>query len=263
MDVSCEFRPHFLLLTEKTLIHGKSKNLGMSSGQKQKPDYSEFTFEEFAVENLSDPAIDGFVVGGGLRVSLNGEQISLCAFTNSYKGRINRLKEILSTLIKGEEIKEDRLFEDEREEFCPKCGMRYPDRGRKVCPKCMDKRKIFFRLASCFKPFKWHIVAIAVLCVLSALVNSVWPVLSGSLLYDGVLAENVDNSIFSALPFKDAAIWLLVLVLTMVVVKFSQQLFGIIQGRIVARVVPDVVADLKKKVFSTIKHLSVSFFTGK
>ena len=263
MDVSCEFRPHFLLLTEKTLIHGKSKNLGMSSGQKQKPDYSEFIFEEFAVENLSDPAIDGFVVGGGLRVSLNGEQISLCAFTNSYKGRINRLKEILSTLIKGEEIKEDRLFEDEREEFCPKCGMRYPDRGRKVCPKCMDKRKIFFRLASCFKPFKWHIAAIAVLCVLSALVNSVWPVLSGSLLYDGVLAENVDNSIFSALPFKDAAIWLLVLVLTMVVVKFSQQLFGIIQGRIVARVVPDVVADLKKKVFSTIKHLSVSFFTGK
>ena len=231
MDVSCEFRPHILLLTEKTLIHGKSKNLGMSGGKKQKPDYSEFTFEEYSTENLSDPAIDGFVVGGALRISIDGEQRSVCAFTNTYKGRISRLKEILSTLIKGEEVKEDRLYEDEREEFCPKCGMRYPDRGRKVCPKCMDKRKIFFRLASCFKPFKWHIVAIAVLCVLSAFVNSVWPLLSGSLLYDGVLAKDIDNSIFSALPFKDAAIWLLILVLSMVVVKFLQQLFGIKIGR--------------------------------
>ena len=102
MDVSCEFRPHILLLTEKTLIHGKSKNLGMSGGKKQKPDYSEFTFEKYPIETLSAPAIDGFVVGGALRISVDGEQRSVCAFTNTYKGRISRLKEILSTLIKGD-----------------------------------------------------------------------------------------------------------------------------------------------------------------
>ena len=49
----------------------------------------------------------------------------------------------------------------------------------------------------------------------------------------------------------------------MVGVKILQQLFGVIQGILVAQIVPKVVADLKNKVFASIQHLSVSFFTGK
>lgn len=263
MDLSCEFRPQLLLLCEDKLIHGKCRYEGMSSGKKRNLNYDDFTFVAYPIDTLSAPAIDTFVVGGAFRVKQGEEHIQLCAFTNTYKGRMNRLKDILSTLSKGEEIKEDRLFEDVREEFCPKCGMRYPDRGRKVCPKCTDKRKTFFRLASCFKPYKWHIAGICLLCILSALVNSAWPVLSGSLLYDGVLAGDLSNSVFSALPFKDLALWLLLLVLTMVFVKFMQQFFGIIQGCLVAKIVPKVVAELKNKVFASIQYLSVSFFTGK
>lgn len=262
MELSCEFRPHFLLLLEDKLILGKSRKAEMSD-KKRTTDYTDFTLEVFPLEDIADPAIDTFVVGGAFRLAVKGEQTSLCAFTNTYKGRMNRLKDILKTLLKGDEIKEERLYEEEREEFCPKCGMRYPDRGRKVCPKCSDKRKTFFRLGTYFKPYAGYLVGICVLCILSALVNSVWPLLSGTLLYDGVLADNPRNSIFSALPFKDMAVWLLLLVVTMVVVKVLQQFFGIIQGRLVARVVPKVVAGLKNKVFATIKHLSVSFFTGK
>ena len=262
MDVSCKFRHHLLLLCEDKLICGECNNEGLADPKKT-PNYENYTFVAHPVKELSNPAIDLFVVGGALRVEINGEVTSICAFTNSYKGRINRLKEILNTIVKGEEVREEKLFEEVREEFCPKCGMRYPDRGRKVCPKCTDKRKTFFRLASYFKPYSIHLAVIGLLCILSALVNSVWPVLSGTLLYDEVLAENTQNSIFTALPFKDAAIWLLLLVATMVAVKVLQQLFGIIQGCLVARIVPKVVAELKNKVFASIQHLSVSFFTGR
>ncbi len=263
MDISCEFRRHILVLCRDKLIFGYSLDMGITEKNTKNIPFEGFTFEEISLSRLSAPAIDTFVVGGTFRVAVDGEQKRICTFTNTYKGRINRLKDILNTLIKGEEIKEERLFEDIREEFCPKCGMKYPDRGRRVCPKCADKRATFFRLASYFKNHKLYIAAICLLCILSALVNSVWPMLSGSWLYDGVLAKNIDNSIFSALPIKDFSVWLLLLVLTMVAVKFLQQLFGIIQGRLVAKIVPEVVATIKKKVFATIEHLSVSFFTGK
>ncbi len=262
MDVSCEFCRQILILCRDKLIHGYDSYKGITANDKR-ADYNSFCFEEFSVSRLSAPAIDTFVVGGSFRVGIDGEQRPLCCFTNTYKGRINRLKDVLKALIKGEEINKDRLFEEVRNEFCPKCGMKYPDRGRRVCPKCADKRQTFFRLAAYFKSHKLFIAAICLICILSALVNSLWPMLSGSWLYDGVLAKNTDNSIFSALPIKDFAVWLLILVLMMVAVKFMQQLFGIIQGRLVARIVPEVVAGIKKKVFSTIEHLSVSFFTGK
>ncbi len=263
MTHNCEFSPFVLLLTEDALIVGTNGKLGMTDPDKKEPDYTEFSFLKYQIKDLSDPQITTFVVGGMFSLKIDGEQIPICAFTNAYKGRVMRIKEILSLLIKGEEIKEERLFEELRDEFCPKCGMPYPEKNRKICPKCMDKRKIFFRLASYFKPYKFHLAAICVLCILSALVNSVWPLLNGTLLYDAVLAKNKANSVFEALPIEDFAVLLLILVLMMVGVKLLQQLFGVIQGVLVAKIVPNVIAKLKNKVFASIGHLSVSFFSGK
>ena len=263
MNKSCEFCRFVLLLSEDSLIVGTDNNLGITDPDIKEIDYSEFEFVKYPVSALNNPKIDTFVVGGMLSVEISGERAPVCAFTNAYKGRVMRISEILGVIIRGEEIKEERLFEETRDEFCHKCGMPYPEKNRKICPKCMDKRKIFFRLASCFKPFKVHLVCICILCVLSALVNSVWPLLNGSLLYDNVLAKNKANSVFEALPFEDFTIFLLILVLTMVGVKILQQLFGVVPGILVAKIVPQVIADLKSKVFASIQHLSVSFFTGK
>ena len=263
MNESCDFCRFVLLLLEDGLLVGTDNKLGLSDPDKKEIDYSGFSFVKYPLDTLTNPKIDTFVVGGMFSVEISGEQKAICSFTNAYKGRVMRISEILGTLIRGEEIKEDRLFEEVRDEFCHKCGMPYPEKNRKICPKCMDKRKIFFRLASCFKPFKLHLVGICILCVVSALVNSVWPILNGSLLYDNVLAKNKENSVFEALPFEDFAVFLLILVLTMVGVKILQQLFGVLQGILVAKIVPQVIADLKNRVFASIQHLSVSFFTGK
>ena len=263
MNENCDFCRFVLLLLEDSLIVGTDNKLGFLDPDNKETDYSQFEFVRYDIADLKNPKIDTFVVGGMLSVEISGEQRAICGFTNAYKGRAMRTSEILGALIRGDEIKEERLFEEIRDEFCHKCGMPYPEKNRKICPKCMDKRKIFFRLASCFKPFKVHLIAICVLCVASALVNSVWPLLNGSLLYDNVLAKNKENSIFAALPFEDFAVFLLILVLTMVGVKILQQLFGVIQGILVAKIVPQVIADLKNKVFASIQHLSVSFFTGK
>lgn len=267
MDVSCEFRSHVLLLSKKSLIHGASAEVttertlgGFTASQ---PDYSAFVFKEYPISELSIPAVDSLVVGGIFRVNINGVTRPILAFTNAYKGRMNRIRELLDTLIKGEKIKDEKLYEDLREEFCPKCGTPYPDKARKVCPKCMDKRKIFFRLASHFKPYIAKIIIISVLCILGSFFTALWPTLSGSLLYDEILAGEKRSAFLKMLPIEDFGVMLLVLALTMLIVKLLQQIFGIIQGRLVATIVPNVVAELRRKVFASIQSLSVSFFTGK
>lgn len=267
MDVSCDFRRQVFVLLKSGLIHGVGQEptkMRVTGGfVEDEPDYATFSYQFYRLEELAEPGIDSLVVGGVWRVKINGTEQPLCAFTNAYRGRIQRLNELLCLLIKQEVIPEDKLYEEKREEFCPKCGTLYPDQARKVCPKCMDKRKIFFRLGSYFKPYTFGIVMICILAILGSFLTALWPTLSGSILYDEILAGQKETAMLKAIPIGDFAILLLLLAITMLVVKLVQQFFGIWQGRLVSEIVPEVVATLRKKVFASIQSLSVSFFTGK
>ena len=68
----------------------------------------------------------------------------------------------------------------------------YPDKEKKVCPKCTNKRTIFGRTLKYFFRYKaW--IALLILCyILSAVISVAWPYLSGTMLYDHVLAKNED-----------------------------------------------------------------------
>ena len=268
MDVSCEFRHHVIILTEGALINGRRRTLTPDLTEnkpsvKRERDWENYDFEVLEKERISACGIDDMVVGGVLYVCLDGEERPLCAYTNAYKGIIDRVRDVLCLIIEGKDIPEDKLVRENRIEVCPKCGRRYHNSDRRVCPKCMDKRKIFFRLGSFFKPY---ILQIAVMCVMSLLLSvmsALWPYLSGSILYDGVLGKDRSVSFLSKIPVNDFAVLLLMLALTMAVCKVLQQLFGVIQGRMVAKVVPAAVSTIKKRVFGAIQSLSVSFFTGK
>lgn len=267
MDVNCDIRTHILLLTENELIHGFSTELTterlFSGYKRQTPKYSEFKYDCYKVSSLSTPVIDTLVVGGIFSICVDNSETALCAFTNAYKGRIRRLSDVVKKLINNEEINEDLLFEEETEAFCPKCGTPYPESARKICPKCMDKRKIFFRLASFFKPHAFGIFIIFLMSILGALMGAILPYLSGSILYDEVLSSVKKSEILKHIPINDFSVLLLMLVLTMVAIVVLQQLFGIIKGVVVAKIVPKVVCGIKNEVFKAVQQLSVSFFTGK
>ena len=50
----------------------------------------------------------------------------------------------------GKELTEEVLRGEKEEEYCPKCGTMYPDRERRICPKCMNKSSVFFRTIGLF-----------------------------------------------------------------------------------------------------------------
>ncbi len=267
MKQSCEFYRQVFVLLENGLIHGTAlcptSERELSGFKETEPDYNEFSYNYYGLEQLSHPNIDLLVVGGLFRVTVDGTVKALCAFSNTYRSRMNKLKELLELRLQNKEISEDKLYEEVREEFCPQCGLPFPDPARKVCPKCMDKRKIFFRLASYFKPHWFGILLLCIFAILGSFLTALWPTLSGSVLYDEILAGEKQSALLKAIDIGDFGILLLLLAGTMLVVKLVQQIFGIWQGRLVAKIVPTVVSSLRKKVFSAIQSLSVSFFTGK
>lgn len=198
---------------------------------------------------------------GVLMADIDGAERDLCHFSNTRMETFLRICKLLDKLKKEEEITPEDLDVSKGKECCPKCGMIYPDQERKICPKCMDKKSILFRVLSYFKPYKASL-AVMVLCYLgTAILNLVWPYLSGTILYDYILTRNDAFLEKLHIPAGRYITALGVLVITMILTKISIQGLGILQGILTARIAPEVVATIKSQVFDSMGKLSISFFT--
>lgn len=193
--------------------------------------------------------------GGMLILTKDGKEQALCAYSSAHTFSIMRLTRLFQKVKSGGELSPGDLEDEQGVEYCPKCGAPYPERGRQVCPRCMDKRSVLKRLLVCFKPFKAQ-VAIVFLCIfLTAGFNVLLPYFNGIVLYDSVLQKQ--DAGVAASPW----IALLLVVLTMAGIHILQQLFGVFQGRVTAKVVPQVVLNIKTQVYAALQKLSVSFFS--
>ena len=198
---------------------------------------------------------------GVLMAKIDGTDRYLCHFSNTRLESFLRLCRLLEKVKKEEEIKKEDLDVTKGKECCPKCGMIYPDQERKVCPKCMDKKSILFRVISYFKPYKSSLAAM-IFCYLSlAIMDLIWPYLSGTILYDKVLARDEAFLEMLHIPAGRFVTALTALVIVMVLSKILMQGLGILQGVITARIAPAVVAKLKSQVFESMGKLSISFYS--
>lgn len=101
-----------------------------------------------------------------------------------------------------------------------------------------------------------------VLCYLgTAALNLVWPYLSGTILYDNVLAQNEEFLALLHIPAGRFLTALTVLVFAMIITKVAIQTLGILQGVLTARIAPEVVAKIKSQVFTSMGRLSISFYS--
>ena len=215
----------------------------------------------FELTNIGKMEVLRQVATGVLMVEINGVERNLCHFSNTRMEMFLRICSLAEKIKKGEEITEEDLNVKKGKECCPKCGMIYPDQERKVCPKCMDKKSILLRVVSYFKPYKKYL-AVMVFCYLgTALLNLAWPYLSGTVLYDQVLARNEEFLTLLHLPAGRFTAALTMLVIAMIVTKVVIQGLGILQGVLTAKIAPEVVATLKSQVFSSMGRLSISFYS--
>ena len=164
------------------------------------------------------------------------------------------------------EEKDDGPIGEEPELFCPKCGTRYPNPARKVCPKCLSKSSLTFRLLSLFKRYIPQVLMILLFLALTTGFTILSPYFSTALVYDKVLVDKelhasgaADTFYFGIDLFHEIGL----VVLGLIAVRVMQNVLGILRSRYIAGTVPKVVYDMKLMIFSAMQRLSVGFYTSK
>lgn len=198
-------------------------------------------------------------VACGILVANNGER--LAAFSNLHTKKMHLLVRAFENLKNPQP--DFMNHEKEEEEYCPTCGTMYPNKNRKICPKCMDRGTIFMRVLRYFKPYIGK-MAIMMVCFFGiAGLNLVWPYLNGTVLYDYILEKDAAFLERIGIPNAEFATALLLVVLAMFLAKLSIQLLSVLQGIFTAQIVTSVVRDLKKDIFGAMGKLSINFYKSR
>ena len=197
-------------------------------------------------EEKEEPAAQGKA-----SFEIKGEPILITRFTNTCKADMRLFVKYVNRYHETGELKFDA--EDKKEElFCPKCGQRYANPERKICPHCMDKSKIIARFAMFFAKYKVYIGASLLMLIVMSALGVIGPYVSSGFYYDQVLDKN--GKYYGQL----------LLVLGIVVgTRLLSTLITMVGGWVSAYISAHVVYDLKKVIFGAIERLSISFFTGR
>ncbi|MHB1485517.1 MAG: ABC transporter ATP-binding protein [Saccharofermentanales bacterium] len=235
--------------------------INKKDGKTDPKDPEQSSLQKFDIGVIKSSSIFPQVVGGLFLIEVDGVEQPVVAFSNTYLKMFYKMDTLFKKRLNNEEITEPDFIETDVKEACPKCGMYYPEEGRQVCPKCLDKRSLFFRTISYFKPYYKYFIGISACILINAGMNVIIPFLSGRVLYDQILNKKANLNQVSFLGDKEPLVALLIIVLVLLLVRVMQQLFGIIQGRLVAGFVPKAVYTIKTEIYQSMQRLSMNFFS--
>lgn len=218
--------------------------------------WNESAFESYSLSEIKELKLEEMQSSARLTAKLeSGDYAFLTAMTNTCRSSVLIFIKYFERMKKGEIADVDFEIDDEdkpESRCCPKCGMRYPDKDRKVCPKCMEKGKLYRRFGMFLVKYKGYIAVMLLSLLLLTGASILIPYFSNEFFYDEVLRE--DGSFFGEL----------LLVIGLIVgTRVLSQIFTIINGRISAKIAARIVYDLKMTVFTSIEKLSLSFFNGR
>lgn len=200
------------------------------------------------LEEIERLSVVNLVASGMLVMQEHGSEERMAGiFTN---GHMEAAAKLVSAFEKLKQGKEAEIQEDERKEAaCPTCGMLYPERGRKVCPRCMKKHAIFGRLLRLAGRYKGTIALIIVFMLLNSLTSLIIPYLSGTVLFDQALGGTGRFA---------GQIGLVILLI--ILCRTLALAFGVVFGIQTAKLAVNVGFDLKSDVFASLQRLSLAFF---
>ncbi len=226
-------------------------------------DWDEADIAAFLLDEVETLTARNQIAGVAVDLQTAKGTTMLCCATGQYAQGVRRFCRLFQAIKEGKEPTQEDYQEEERPEFCEKCGTPYVDRERKICPKCMDHRSLFMRTFSYFLAYKGHIFFIMLLFVLSSLLNAVLPYFSGAVYFDDVLAKKSTFTGYWSLAGEDFALLLCLTLGTFLVLRLLTTVVNSLQAILVGKIVPRVLYRIKEDVFSALKHLSLKFFTDR
>ena len=218
--------------------------------------WREESFKEYDVSSIEKLKCEEMMSSARLTAKTSdGEYIFLTALTNTCRHSVLMLIKYFDRMKKGEITTPDFEIDkedDPAERCCPKCGMRYPDKNRKICPRCMEKGKLYRRFGMFIVKYKKYIAIMLASLLLLTATGILVPYFSNEFFFDEVLSA--DGSFFGQI---------LLVIGIIIATRLLSQLFSVINGLISARIAARIVFDLKMTVFKSIEKLSLTFFSGR
>ncbi len=210
-------------------------------------------FRRFLLSDLQEIKTEALISTARVTAVINGDVTSLFDVSSACKHDANVICACVEEIKKDGKIDEKKHeTENGKEKFCPKCGMRYPDADRRVCPKCLEKTKLIKKMAGLFGRYKGFIALLLGAFFVSSLLYVAIPYISNELLYGQVLDEK--GSMYGMIG---------TIVLIIVGVRVLLLLVNLAVGVISSRTAAHVTYDLKMLIFENINKLSLSFFTSR
>ena len=206
--------------------------------------------DSYEYAGMSDFAATPFVGNVILEAKQNNTGIMLCRATMGHAPRYAYIAQILNAKSKNQP---ERIYNDEPERRCSKCGRVLP-RGSRTCPHCISKFAIFRRL---FKIGSKQI-NIAIIATLFAFVINAISLISPRI--QRILTDECLNTTNAYInPDINVFIWCLIGITGCLVIS---RMLEIVRGRVVAKMFPRIAGDLRDMVYKRIQQLSLRFLTS-
>ena len=242
----------YAALSKDTLfiLYGEEKVVKTVGARRIVAVFNAEKLEKFPLDELGELSSERLLSTGRLCAEKDGSPRILLLFSVGFLADVERLIKVVKNIRAGQPALNEIAVDDET--FCPKCGTRYPEPERKLCPKCMDKISITRRLIGFFKYYKGKVAVILITMLAGSAFAVVSPLVGTKLLFDEVLTEGGSyyGMIFGA-------------VCLILLVRVIGTALNILYSYVLARTVPWIIYDLKLKIFEAMQRLSVGFYTSK
>ena len=243
----------FVVLTKETLYVAEGVIVHKKGAKGRETLFDCFDKREYSLVDMSDPKTETLISTARVTAVFGNDVIPMFDVSSACKHEANVICSCIKEIKKDGKIDEEK-HKDERskEKFCPKCGMRYPDQQRKVCPKCLEKTKLIKKMATLFGRYKGFVLLLLVAFLASSALSVAVPYVSNQLLYGEVLEEG--GSMYGMIG---------AVVLLIIGVRIAFLIINLIVGTLSSRTAAQVTYDLKMLIFDNINKLSLSFFTSR
>jgi ATP-binding cassette subfamily B protein len=218
---------------------------------------------DLALQDLESARTDLLVGGGALVVVANRQTIELVRFTNARQRVFAHAGKFLAdTAAYQTAVRENKLplpappaLSEQLEEpkRCPTCSLILPE-GSRVCPACVDKGKVLWRIMGYLRPYWRQTAVVWVLMGASTLLSLIPPYLAQPLVDVAIAPRGVPQ------PAPERLRLLAWLVAAMLGAQILAQAVGIIRGRLLVWLGTRLGNDLRTRLYAHLQLLSLRFF---
>lgn len=212
--------------------------------------YDAKSLDRYEIGDIKDMEAERLVATGQLIAKVADVPTVVLTFSIGFLQDAERVKQVVKNIQNSDEALLDVSIDTER--FCPKCGQRFPESERKVCPHCLNNRSVTKRLLGFFEHFRGKIALIVAVMLCGAALSVATPLVSSRMLFDEVLTSS--GRFYGKLGAMVAIIFL---------VRAMTVGMNMLYSFVLAKTVPWIVFDIKMRIFEAMQRLSVGFYTSK